>query len=40
MTQTKLNKILIKFARFGQLSVIKEAIRQGADIHAENDFIV
>jgi len=40
MTQDELNDILIKFSEFGQLSVVKEAIRQGADIHAENDFIV
>lgn len=36
MTQDELNKILIDFVRLGQLSVVKETIRQGADIHAIN----
>jgi len=38
MTQIELNKILIELSALGQLSVIKEAIRQGANIHAKNDF--
>jgi len=37
MTQDELNKILIDFSRLGQLSIVKEAIRQGADVHAVND---
>jgi len=38
MTQTELNDILIKFSRLGQSDKVREAIRQGADVHAEDDF--
>jgi len=38
MTPIELNNILLKFSQFGQLSVVKEAIRQGADIHFRDDF--
>jgi len=37
MTPIELNNILLKFSQFGQLSVVKEAIRQGANVHAKDD---